>query len=69
MFKSSNRKKTGTRSSSARPRKKNRVEVSHQDIAKRAYELWIGRGRPFGSPETDWFQAEAELTQGMARGR
>ena len=26
-----------------------------------AYQLWEARGCPFGSPETDWYQAEAEV--------
>jgi hypothetical protein len=28
---------------------------------KLAYENWERRGRPFGSPEVDWFAAEKEL--------
>ena len=33
-----------------------------QDItAKLAYQLWEQRGRPFGSPEVDWFAAEKVL--------
>jgi hypothetical protein len=31
-------------------------------ISARAYELWMERGCPIGSPEVDWFQAEAEIT-------
>ncbi len=27
-------------------------------MAKLAYKLWEQRGRPFGSPEVDWFAAE-----------
>lgn len=30
----------------------------HQEIAQLAYQLWIERGRPEGSPEIDWEQAE-----------
>lgn len=30
-------------------------------IAARAYELWKLRGRPEGSPDVDWHQAENEL--------
>lgn len=26
-----------------------------------AYQLWVARGRPFGSPEVDWFHAEVVL--------
>ena len=30
----------------------------HEITAKLAYQLWEQRGRPFGSPEVDWFAAE-----------
>jgi hypothetical protein len=33
---------------------------SESDIATRAYFLWEERGRPVGSPETDWFRAQQE---------
>jgi hypothetical protein len=33
-------------------------EDRHEFVAKLAYKLWEGRGRPFGSPEFDWFAAE-----------
>jgi hypothetical protein len=33
----------------------------HDEIAKLAYELWGRRGRPLGSPETDWYAAESAL--------
>jgi hypothetical protein len=32
-----------------------------QDIADRAYQRWVDRGCPQGSPEEDWFEAEREL--------
>jgi hypothetical protein len=31
------------------------------NIAVRAYELWLQRGCPIGSPEVDWYQAEREI--------
>ena len=31
------------------------------EIAALAYHLWTERGCPVGSPDDDWFQAEAEL--------
>lgn len=33
----------------------------HEITAKLAYQLWEQRGRPFGSPEGDWFAAEKTL--------
>lgn len=35
--------------------------LSHEQIASRAYQKWRGRENSDGSPENDWFQAEAEL--------
>jgi len=34
---------------------------SHDDIAKRSYELYLQRGAVDGFHEQDWLQAEAEL--------
>lgn len=40
-----------------------------KEIAQRAYEYWIERGRPFGSPETDWYRAVEEVHRELsARG-
>jgi hypothetical protein len=33
-------------------------EDRHEFVTKLAYKLWDQRGRPFGSPEVDWFAAE-----------
>ncbi len=41
----------------------------HEDIAKLAYRFWEERGRPPGSPEVDWYQAERELEAGIHQGR
>lgn len=35
---------------------------THEKIQLRAYEFWENRGRPWGTPETDWFRAEQALT-------
>lgn len=32
-------------------------------VELRAYELWIERGSPIGSPEVDWLRAETELAE------
>ena len=34
---------------------------NQREISALAYELWIQRGCPLGSPEVDWFRAEEEL--------
>lgn len=37
-------------------------EGDARDVTTRlAYQLWEQRGRPFGSPEVDWFAAEKAL--------
>jgi Protein of unknown function (DUF2934) len=36
--------------------------IPENAIARRAYELWLDRGCPEGSPEEDWYQAVSELT-------
>jgi Protein of unknown function (DUF2934) len=33
-----------------------------QSIAELAYQLWNARGRPHGSEEEDWLEAERQLT-------
>jgi len=38
--------------------------IHHQQIALRAYRSWEERGRPWGTPEIDWFSAERELASG-----
>lgn len=35
------------------------------EIEKLAYRFWEERGRPFGSPEEDWFKAESEFNRGL----
>ena len=34
---------------------------THQEVALLAVQFWNERGRPFGSPEVDWYRAEATL--------
>jgi len=34
---------------------------THELTARLAYQLWDQRGRPFGSPEVDWYAAEKAL--------
>jgi hypothetical protein len=34
-----------------------------KQIAQLAYHYWEERGRPFGSPEVDWYRAIEELNR------
>ena len=34
---------------------------NRDEVAALAYELWLARGCPEGSPEADWMQAEQRL--------
>jgi len=36
-------------------------ELSREEIARRAYELYLARGGADGSEQEDWLQAEREL--------
>ena len=38
--------------------------TTHEDISKRAREIWEREGRPEGRDMEHWLQAEAELRQG-----
>ena len=33
-----------------------------EQIALRAYQSWEERGRPWGTPDIDWFRAERDLS-------
>jgi hypothetical protein len=44
------------------------VHPTHEEIAALANTLWQQRGCPHGSPDEDWFRAEAELTGPHRRG-
>lgn len=35
--------------------------VNERDISDLAYQRWLDRGCPQGSPDVDWFEAEREL--------
>ncbi len=40
----------------------NQMKPDHEQIANLAYRLWEQRGRPIGSPEQDWRQAEYTIS-------
>lgn len=37
------------------------MDEREEKIRRRAYEIWLRAGRPEGSPEEQWRQAEHEL--------
>lgn len=41
-------------------------QPTYDQIAKRAYEKWLKRGRPQGTQMQDWFEAEQELKKEMS---
>jgi len=56
---------TRSRSSASNLRSIHRAETAsgptHGEIAKRAYEIWCGKGRPHGSDRENWLEAERQL--------
>jgi hypothetical protein len=48
------------------PAMKANAEVREQ-IEALAYQLWLERGCPAGSPEVDWLRAEHEMRDGHSR--
>lgn len=40
-------------------------EISHEMIAKRAYDIYASRGYAPGNPEEDWREAERLLRAGL----
>lgn len=43
------------------------LKITHDQIARRAYEIWLARGRPLGQEQQNWYEAEAELIQRKSR--
>ena len=35
--------------------------VTDEQIAQRAYDIWVEKGRPYGQEDENWAQAVAEL--------
>ncbi len=46
-----------------------RIALTHDQIAKLAYEMWERRGRPTGQSVQNWLEAEAELRRTVGLGR
>jgi hypothetical protein len=43
------------------------ADSDHQGIQTSAYECWLARGCPIGSPAVDWLQAEEDLKNERAK--
>jgi hypothetical protein len=50
-----------SRSSTSTDPVSQKVVVTHDMIARRAYSKWQARGYPHGTALKDWLEAEAEL--------
>lgn len=44
------------------------VEIPHEKIVQRAYEIWVRKGHPHGQDDQNWREAEAELRAEFAHG-
>jgi DUF2934 family protein len=55
----------GLHSSGGRRMDRDTSDGHSAEMEKLAYRFWEERGRPFGSPEEDWFKAERELDGGL----
>jgi hypothetical protein len=44
------------------------AEPTYEEIAARAYDLWIAHGRPEGRDHENWIEAEQQLRAEQARG-
>ena len=42
------------------------VKVTHEQIAKRAHEIWVKRGCKHGHDEQNWLEAERQLRAELA---
>lgn len=51
-----------TKPKSAKAKSEAPFAITHDQIAKRAYELWLEYGRPIGRDQVIWLQAERELS-------
>ena len=43
------------------------LKITHDQIARRAYEIWLAKGRLPGQEQQNWYEAEAELIQRKSR--
>ncbi|MBN8705564.1 MAG: DUF2934 domain-containing protein [Bacteroidetes bacterium] len=52
-----------------KPGKSTSVKVTHDQIAARAYEIYLSREQDLGDEMADWVKAEQELTGGKSKAK
>ncbi len=45
-----------------------KVVLTHEQIAKLAYEVWLRKGQPKGQDQQNWLEAEVALRQKAVAG-
>lgn len=60
---------TASEPSASRPRTASNDAPGREDVARRAYELYLERGGRHGHDLEDWFEAERQLQAGRRKGR
>ena len=65
MARDAARTKTATRRPRPSQKAPQALTFSHEDVARRAFEIYVARGASDGNALGDWVQAEREL-QGQA---
>jgi|GEM_PF-1947146 len=43
------------------------MTLNHDQIAQRAFAIWVARGKPMGQDQQNWADAERQLRQELAR--
>jgi hypothetical protein len=62
-------KPRATSSPAAKKSKKTKAQPTQEEIALRAYHIYLERGSTPGNPSEDWLRAEQELTDGVSKPR
>ena len=54
---------TPTKDKNDSPIPANDQQMIHENVCKRAYEIWVDNGFPDGCDQNHWLQAERELKE------
>jgi len=61
------KKATTKQTAPAKPDTQVELKITHDQIAQRAYEIWLAKGRPHGLEQQNWYEAKADLIRRMSR--